>query len=73
MRKTDGAADGASEFVADEGRNAAMVEADFVEVVAGVERGVAEEFEHAAVQVVGAGAGDDVGVSGGAVADLRPA
>src|SRR4029077_966180 len=43
---------------------------DLVEIVAGVERGVAEELEHAAVQVVGAGAGDDVGVARSAVADF---
>ena len=47
-----------------------MIEAYLVEVVTGVERGVAEEFEDAAVQVVGACARDDVGVSGSAVANF---
>ena len=70
MGKNDGTADRAAEFVANERRDAATVEADLVEIVACIERGVAEEFKHAAVKAVGAGARDDVGESGRSVPDL---
>ena len=53
------------------GRNAARLgDGAAVEEVARVEGGVADELEDAAVQVVGAGLGDDVGEARRAVADF---
>ena len=67
----DGAAVGEAELVAAEGRNAAGVgDGGVVEVIAGVEGGVAQELEERAVEAAAAGAGDDVGEAGGAAADL---
>ena len=71
VRDGDGAAVGEAELVAAEGRDAAGADGGgVVEVVAGVEGGVAEELEEGAVDAVGAGAGGDVGIAGGAAADL---
>ena len=72
MREHDRAADSDAKFVAGEGRNSPLVEIAFViEEISGVERGVADEFEGAAVDLVGAGFRDDVGEAGRAMADLR--
>ena len=68
--KHDRPADRPAKLVADECRNAAVVRADVVEVVACVERCIAEEFKHAAVNCVRAGPRDHVGVTGRAVPDL---
>jgi len=60
------------EFIAGEGRNSPLVEIAFVvEEISCVEGSVADEFESAAVDLVRAGLGDDVGEAGCAVADLR--
>ena len=67
----DGAAVGESEFVAAEGRDAARLgDGGVVEVIARIEGGVAQELEERAVKSAAAGAGDDVGESGCAAADL---
>ena len=42
-----------------------------IEIIARIEGGIADEFEEAAVHLVGAGLGDDIGEAGGAVTDLR--
>ena len=67
----DRAAIGESELVAAERRNSSRVRrGGMVEVVARVEGGVAHEFEERAVKSAGAGAGNDVGESRRAAADL---
>ena len=47
-----------------------MVQADIVEVIPRIEGGVADKLKHTAMHSVRAGAGDDIGVTGGAVANL---
>ena len=65
------AADGAAKFIAGKRRNAAGVHTvAVVKEIASVERGIADEFEQAAVIVIGSGLGDDVGETGGAFADF---
>ncbi len=61
----DRSAQRAAEDVALKRRNVAEVE-----IVSGVERAVADEFVGAAVQLVGAGGGDDVDLRAGALAVL---
>ena len=66
-----GAAVGEAEFIADERRDAFRLRNGApVEEVARIERRVAQEFEDRAVQVVGSGAGDDVGETGRAAPDF---
>src|SRR5262249_49731581 len=66
------ATDGDAKLVTCERRNSALVEIAFVvEEIAGVESGVADEFEGAAMNPVGARLCDDIGEAGGAVADFR--
>ncbi len=65
------AAIGEAEFVAVKRRNAAGIGGGtVVEKIAGVEGGVAQEFESRTVNRVGAGAGDDIGETCGAAADF---
>ena len=65
------AAVGESELVAAEGRNAAGIDGrGVVEVVAGVEGGVADKLEDRSVESAGAGAGDDIGEPSSAAADF---
>ena len=71
MGEEHGAAVGESELVAAEGRNAAGIGGSgVVKVVARVEGGVAHKLKERSVKAAGAGAGDDVGETGGAAADL---
>ena len=62
---------GKAELVADKWRNAVGAgERAVIEKIAGVQVGVAQEFEDRSVRRVGAGTGDDVGKPRGAAADL---
>src|SRR5262249_30462719 len=71
MREHDRPADGHAELVAREWRNAARIEIVFViEEIASVEGGVADKFKGTAMNLVGAGLGDDVGEASRAVADF---
>ena len=70
-RNHDWPAVGESEFVAVERRNTAgLGDGAAVEEIAGVEGGVTNEFEHAAVEVVDAGLGDDFGIARRSVSDF---
>jgi len=72
MRDRDGTANGDAKLVAREGRDAAGIHrGSVVEKIARVERGVAQKFERAAMNKIGAGFCDNVGEARRAVADLR--
>ena len=72
VRKDDRTADGKAKFIASKGRNAARgLRRGVVKKITSVERGVADEFKDAAVNLSGAGFGDDVAETGSAMADFR--